>query len=203
MKKKSLSWGWIIFWCIIFWPVGLFLVFRKLSTDKSALMSGKTTSLTVTAWVLIVIGLALMVDESESTSAVLGLAFIIGGAVLLYKGSQIKKKAAKYRKYINLIVNQNVTSVDHITSAVNSSYDVVFNDLQNMIESGYLSNAYIHQGKREVILKDSEPTPVLSNEPSINVQRNTVVNCTGCGAKNVLTTGMVSECEYCGTPIHA
>ncbi len=46
-NNNTTSWGWTIFWLIVFWPVGLFLVIKKMSTDKSVLMSGKTGVLSV------------------------------------------------------------------------------------------------------------------------------------------------------------
>jgi hypothetical protein len=42
-NKKNLSWGWIIFWIIIFWPVGIFFLFKKLNDDKTAILKNSKT----------------------------------------------------------------------------------------------------------------------------------------------------------------
>lgn len=210
MEKKGIGWGWIIFLLIIFWPVGLFLLIRKLATDKSALMSGKTGKLSVIGWVLIVFGglgfIGIISDTSSGSSgAITSLAMIIGGVLLLRKVSKTKKTAIKYKKYIDIVVNQNVRSIDNISSAVGLSYDVVAKDLQDMINIGYLKDAYINQGNREITLKQHES--VIYTQVSVVGQvaavQTKAVRCTGCGANNVATVGKVSECEYCGTPINA
>ena len=205
--KKTTSWGWIIFWLIIFWPVGLFLLFKKLATDKSALMSEKTAPLTIVAWVLIVIG-AIGLMGSFSNFSFGGFIFVIGmivgGVLLLRKVNETKMTATKFKKYINIVANQNVKSIDSIASAMGVSYSEAEKDLQNMIDIGYLPGAYIHQGNREIILK--QHAPVASNQESAAVQsapQMTTKSCPGCGANNVVSVGKVAECEYCGTPISA
>ena len=205
--KKSTSWGWIIFWLIIFWPVGLFLLFKKLATDKSALMSEKTGPLSIIAWVLIVIG-ALGFMSSLSNFSFGGFIFVLGmiagGILLLRKVNETKMTATKYKKYINIIANQNVKSIDNIASAMGIPYDVAIKDLQHMIDSNYLPGAYINQGNREIVLKQHEPVvsnieqPVGQATPQMATK-----SCPGCGANNIVTVGSITECEYCGTPISA
>lgn len=202
------------FLLIIFWPVGLFLLIRKLATDKSALMSGKTGSLTVVALFLTIFGglgfLGMLLDTSGDTEGVLGgaiivIAMMVGGILLLRKASKTKKTAIRYKKYIDIVVNQDVRSLDNISSAVGLPYDVVAKDLQDMINIGYLKDAYINQGNREITLKQHES--VIYTQVSVVGQvaavQTKAVRCTGCGANNVVTVGKVSECEYCGTPINA
>jgi hypothetical protein len=210
MEKKSTSWGWIIFWLIIFWPVGMFLVIRKLATDKSALMSGKKGALPVVAWFLIVIGGMVLIGLLSDTSGdsgggvIVALAMIVGGILLLRKSSKTQQIAAKYKKYIDIVVNQNVRSIDHVASAVGLPYDVVINDLQDMINIGYLKDAYIYQGNREIALKQPEPAIYTQTATARQAPAQTVaIRCPGCGANNVVSVGRVSECEYCGTPINA
>lgn len=35
-EKKSIGWGWIVFWWILFWPVGLVLTIIKLSSGNGS-----------------------------------------------------------------------------------------------------------------------------------------------------------------------
>ncbi len=46
---------------------------------------------------------------------------------------------------------------------------------------------------------------VLGNTPNNveNINRTTVVRCSGCGASSTVTVGSTTECEYCGAPINA
>lgn len=205
-QAKTTSWGWIIFWLIIFWPVGLYLVVKKLDIDKSALMSNKTRILTVIGWVLIFVGfvgtVSILGEEGDIGSLTVGLILIVGGVLLLVRSLKIKKLAIKYKKYINIVVNQDVRSIDDIASAVDRPYDDVVEDLQHMINIGYLNDAYIHKGKREIILKQVSAHSA-NQEGSVfqSQEQGKVVRCSGCGANNVVTIGKVSECEYCATAI--
>jgi len=206
MEKKGTSWGWIIFWLIIFWPIGLFLAIKKLATDKSAMMSGKTGALSVVGWILSAIGGLIILSAANQTpgAVVMGVLMLVGGILLLVKASKTKKTAVKYKKYIDIVVNQNVKSIDNIASAVGLPYDVVAKDLQNMINIGYLKDAYIHQGNREIILKQYEPAAYTQTPVAVQASSQTIaIRCPGCGANNVVSVGRVSECEYCGTPINA
>jgi hypothetical protein len=62
-------------------------------------------------------------------------------------------------------MNQNVYSIHDIASAFGFSPDVVLKDLQDMIDLGYLKDAYIHQANREIVImrrKNSYlPLPLL------------------------------------------
>lgn len=207
MEKKGTKWGWIIFWLIFFWPVGLFLMIRKFATDKSALMSGKTGTILVVGWILVVFGILCLCTEIEAPDTfgiVFSLLILLGGVLLLRKERETKKTAAKYKKYINIVVNQDVRNMDDIVSAVGLSYDEVAKDLQSMIDIGYLKDAYIHHSNRQIILKQPEMAnhiPYAAMNQVSAVPKS--VRCPGCGANNVVVVGRVSECEYCGTPINA
>ena len=101
MQKKGMSWGWIIFWIIVFWPIGLYFVIRKVAVDKSAIMSGKTGTLSVIGWILIFLGISafsLVSDESYdfgSLDMFIAIMFIAGGVLLLRKTSRMKKSCCK------------------------------------------------------------------------------------------------------------
>ncbi len=210
MEKKGTRWGWIIFWLIIFWPVGLFLLIKKLETDKSALMSKKTGPISAIGWFFTVfgvlgsIGILSNIGDSTAGGMVLALATVVGGVLVLIKTSKIKKTGVKYKKYIDLAVNQNVRGIDNIAASVGLSYDAVAKDLQDMINIGYLKDAYIDQGNREIVLEQAEPISYTQASTSDRADTQKVaVRCPGCGANNVVAVGGVSECEYCGTPINA
>ena len=84
------------------------------------------------------------------------------------------------------------------------SKDEVLKDLQEMIDIGYLKDAFIHQGKREIVFNQhiSSINGQISEDEQIVVSTR-IVKCPGCGANNVVSRGSVSKCEYCETPIQA
>ena len=82
------------------------------------------------------------------------------------------------------------------------SYDVAKTDIQKMINKGYLKNAYINEGTREIILPNNniqEQNGTVGNDAA-NVATK-IVACPCCGANNTIV-GDMGECEYCGSPLH-
>lgn len=202
-KNKSTSWGWIIFWLIVFWPVGLYLIIKKYSTDRQAAVSGNTGSLNIIAWILIVMG-GLMVISSFSTESVIssilmGLFVLAGGIVLLRKAKQNKLRSETYKKYIQIVVNSGETSIDSIASVQGVTSDNVVKNLQEMIDLGLLNGAYINQANRQIVLPNQQS--VVQNQKSNGSSSKKIITCPGCGAKNVISGNGVQNCEYCGTPL--
>ena len=136
----------------------------------------------------------------------MALIFLLGGILLLRKAKKIKKQAGIYRKYIDIVVNCGEKSIDNIAGAVGLQYDIVTKDLQNMINIGYLKNAYIHQANREILIGQVAQPQVHQINQQINQQilkpiQPKAVRCSGCGANNIVSTSGICECEYCGTPL--
>lgn len=203
--KKSTSWKVIIVLLIFFWPVGLYLLIKKLATDRSAMMSNNASSLPIIAWVLIgfggigavgFIGEFISGDTTIIPSLILALLMLVGGILLLKKAKETKALAAKYKTYINIIVNQKVRNIDSVASAVGKPYEEVHRDLQDMISKGYLNNAYLHEGNHEIVLQEAK----TEQQETLKVKS---VLCPGCGAHNVVPVGGSKPCEYCGTIVNA
>jgi len=202
MKKKNLSWGWVVFWLIIFWPVGLYFLIKKLPPK------GKAVALSVIAWFFIVIGglgaIGIISGEAPADNIIPVLISLIVGVLLLRKAKRVKKTRIRYEKYIDLIINQNVRSIDYIASEVGLPYNLVIKDLQNMIDLGYLKDAYIQTDDRKLVFRQLEQqvfTIETADENKASAQTISV-RCSGCGASNVVVVGKVTECEYCGSPIN-
>ena len=71
-----------------------------------------------------------------------------------------------------------------------------------MIEKGYLKNAYIDEGMREVILPNHAPVPQNNVNAAANITQThpRIAACPCCGANNTIY-GDMGECEYCGSPL--
>ncbi len=203
------SWPVIILALIFFWPLGLFLIIKRASVDKKTAMgSGKLIKgLGIASCCMAALGFLVSVtDGFDGTDVGLIIFFAAAGAALLYLANRIKKEADSVKQYLNIIVNGGERQLDSIAAATGKQYDVVKNDVQKMIDKGFLKNAYINENTREVVLPSATPTNANANvgqftsgAASATVQTR-VVACPCCGANNTIS-GALGECEYCGTPL--
>lgn len=211
MKVKVpwwLSWPAIILATIIFWPVGVLLVWRRISVDKKAAMvSGKL--IIIVGWIGIffaIIGCLASISEGFGSEDIVAIIFLLGaGLAFIYLGRIIRINAEKYKKYISIVVNQQITSIDAIASAMSTSYEAAKKDLQRMVSKGYFQGADINDETREIVLPRTQE--VLYSQSSTATASQSAethaVTCGGCGAYNKITKGFAGECEYCGSPISA
>jgi hypothetical protein len=206
-KKPNISWwmSWpaIIISFLIFWPIGAFLLWRKIAFDKKLQMfSGRAVE--IIGWVLAAfaaLGTAVSVSEGitgEDVSMI--IFFLAAGAVLIFLGRLMRANAAKYKKYINIVGNQHMYLIDNIAGAAGLPADKVKVDLQKMIDKGYFTGAYIDEANREIILPVHNVVPKQENN-TVNEVGTLVVTCKSCGANNTIVKGTTGECEYCGAPI--
>ena len=200
------SWPVIILALCLFWPVGLYLIIKRVSLDKTVVVNNSSgKGLKITGIVLIVlggIGIIQSFDPFDFGSLVVFLFFIVGGIVLINKAKKIQAEGEIIKQYLSIIVNGNIRQLDVIATTTGKSYDVVRNDIKNMIDKGFLKNAYIDEGAREIVLPNT--TPITQN--TVNATANVVpvqskiVTCPCCGANNTVL-GDMGECEYCGSPL--
>lgn len=200
------SWPVIILALCIFWPVGLFLLIKRVSIDKKVAMTvGKLVGgLGIASYVIAILGLVVCLGEGfDSTDITMILFFGIAGFVLRRVAKKIKTEAESVKQYLAIIINGNVRQLDNIAATTGKSYDVVKADVQKMINKGYLKNAYINESTREVVLPTATPTaatsPIQSADAPAQPQAK-IVACPCCGANNTIY-GATGECEYCGSPI--
>ncbi|MCL2426472.1 MAG: hypothetical protein FWD05_09065 [Oscillospiraceae bacterium] len=194
--RKQTSWGWIIFWFIIFWPVGLILLIKRQSSDRSATLRSNR-GVFIASYILMGLGAIYLMTGIVPAFLLFGG----GGVVIFLYARKSKKKGEHYKAYIAMIVNQNQTSIDAIAAAAGVSYDVAVSEIQEMINAGYIPNAYVDVAQRRVVLANAvpqweAPMPVQVNSAAAQMA---VVVCTGCSANNRIIIGQSAECEYCGT----
>lgn len=198
MSGNNIPWIVVVIALVVFWPVGLFLLFRKLSTDKSAtIKSGKLLS--TVSFILIGVGLiwGLSAIAGDSSLFVPAALTLCGGVWLRGIAKKTKARGERYKKYIALVVNQRLSSIDQIASATNITYDVALNDLKKMVETGYFPGAYIDFDGRSIIMPQQPEYGTASSSTSLQTR---VVTCKSCGANNSVS-GALGECEYCGSPL--
>ncbi len=199
------SWPIIILALCIFWPVGVFLIIKRISVDKKAAMgAGKLIGgIGIASYCIAGIGFVACLSEGFGSDDIgMILFFGIAGFVLQKVSKKTKKDAEDVKKYLSVIVNENERQIDVIASSIGKSYDVAKNDIQKLISKGYLKNAYINEGTREVVLPNTEIQEQVG--ATVNTTTNSVtkkiVACPCCGANNTII-GDMGECEYCGSSL--
>lgn len=199
------SWPVIILSLCIFWPIGVFLIIKRVSTDrKTAMGAGKLIGgLGIASYCIAALGLLVCITDSfAGEDVVMILFFGAAGFVLRKVAKKIKTEAEDVKQYLSVIINGNVRQLDTIASTTGKSYDVVYKDVKKMIDKGYLKNAYIDEGLREVVLPNSNPDPQNTVNETANATpvQFKIVACPCCGANNTIY-GEMGECEYCGSPL--
>lgn len=207
-QKPSPSWAAIIIMFIIFWPVGMFLLFKRLSNDKQQAFKIHT-SYGFGGWFMVFIAIILFAALSNNF---VGFLFFLGGISIIYTSSTQRAKAKKYRAYIDLIVNHAEHNIVRIASILNMPYENVLSDLQAMMTAGILPNAYIDYERQEIWLQQKTEQPFVPEnqqprpsqtqfqQPHGN-RKQVIVACKGCGANHVLYEGEVKYCDYCSSPL--
>jgi hypothetical protein len=206
------SWPMIILFLLFFWPIGLYLIIKRYSSDKAAAVASGGRGLKIFGIILLVFsgfGILGSLDPFDGGSIVIFLFFIAGGVVMLRKAKKIKKEGESIKRYLAMIVNNNVRQLDEIAAATGKPYNVVKSEVQKMIDKGFLKNAYINESERSVVVAGSNPVNTSVNT-NMEFQRQMpfaaapvqprVVACSCCGANNTIT-GENGECEYCGSPL--
>lgn len=200
MQRVSTSWIVIVVMFIVFWPIGLFLLIRKMTADRAArLNDGK--SMFIVGGILVVVGLYQMFNYRYSFF--MSLFYIGGGVVLILMGMRNKQRSQRYRGYIDLVANRGITNLDTISGMMSVPYDMCQNDLQKMIDGGFFHDTYIDLGRKELVMRPRVPIMAqvpMAAQPVMQQAAPRVVQCKGCGA-NSTVHGNVAECEYCGSPL--
>ena len=208
-KSKSTSWVVIVICFIIFWPLGLILLLNKLASDRSATLK-YGGALSGVAFILIGIGVVYFIMSYTRGSGFMthAVMFIIGGIFLFITSRRAKIKGERYKKYIDLVVNQSQTSISYIASAVGVSRVTAASDLESMVNAGYFPGAFVSLARGEIVMRGSlsphdsqHSAPVQTASQASGPVQPTVVSCKSCGANNKALPGQIVECEYCGSPL--
>ena len=214
MQKKSFSWGIIALMFFLFFPIGIWMLVKKMTDEKfNYIKNGK--SLKILAWILIgfavmylIMGITGELETEDGSSVVGGVIVMLmifggGGAFALYKAYSYIKKGTKYNRYVSIINSSNDTLIDNIAAAYPTSFEQAAKDLQSMLDDGYFMNAYVDLNRRELIMppKATAVNVAVNQNTSPSYGQPTSVKCKNCGATNTVVPGTVNECEYCGSPL--
>lgn len=216
MQKKSFSWGSIILLFVLFFPLGILMLVKKMSNEKyNYLKNGK--ALKTFGWILFWFGIFYLImgltgelkaeDGSSAVSSIIIMLILLcgGGLFMVFKGKQFVNSGEKFSRYVAIVNASNNTLIDNIAAAYPTTYDSASSDLQMMIDAGYFLNAYIDLNKRELVMPVIQSENYIVNNSlddnlTIDAKPRTV-KCPNCGAPNTIMPGAADECEYCGSPL--
>lgn len=211
-KKKSTSWTLIIVLLLFFPLIGIILLIKKLYEDKAGAYQNSLVARILggigLGFGILVFLMFLLAEPTASNIIVIIIAFICPGLLLFLKGASLKKDAVRYEKYLDLIWQKGLYSINDIAAEVSLTYAKTSKELQALINAGYIENVYLDQGRQMVVVNGYEPNilsqPKQSNPSAVDkTKQNTtkVVVCKNCGANTAVTYGTTTECEYCGSPV--
>lgn len=142
---------------------------------------------------------AMTPDDTAATIIACGLMAFFS-VFLVAKGSQLKRRNKRFKKYIKLVSKERITSMTGLASRTKRKVEFVRKDLQKMIDRKYFIQAHIDYQRDEIIIAGMDTEEELKPEKQYKVETETV-KCKGCGAVNAKQKGKIINCEYCGSLI--
>ena len=224
--KQTFGWPIVIIALILFWPVGLILLFVKLANDRSASFGSGAGAIRVIGGILIFfafIALAFTFDAGGPVGIVFLLVFLIPGILLMKKGGTVKKTGNINRRYIDMIVNNKVRDLDELARRMQVPKQRVINDVQSLINRGMLGRARLNLNTEVIQFPRPKPRPTqqqrrdpqqVPNEYQTRAQPQfakpqraperfepKTIRCKSCSANNWVEE-LPARCEYCGSSLH-
>ena len=196
--RKPPSWLIVCLLLYLFFPVGIWLLVRKVNGEKHRYReNGK--ALKILAVVLFVIaGFGILTSVSEFTAAennsgavslLIPTLLLVGGGVLsLVKGRKLMKMGERFEFYKFRFEQSGVLELDPVAAELNITYEQLVSDLKEMIAVGYIDNAFIDFSARCLAQK-------------VRRNRTYVVNCPHCGGISEISNGENAVCSYCGSAL--
>ena len=166
--QHSPSWAIVILGLILFWPLGVYFLLKKLMTDREAAVK-RDNKTPVLGWLLFFIGLFFVsasIGGRAGGGAMLMFAvfFLCGGVIAISAAKKGNREGERFRSYINAIVNHGLVSMPDIAAFVQVSIKTVKKDLKKMARMGYFEHAHIDDKREEIHLYQLRP-PNYSHVP--------------------------------------
>lgn len=219
MQKKSISWGLISILLIIFFPVGIYFIVKKMTSERFS-YANNGRALRNLGFVLVALAalyaVMVLTGQIETSSGGNGVGVLItglmifggGGALCIIKGNAYIKRGMKYSRYISVINSTDRLIIDNIASGVGTSCEQAAKDIEEMIAAGFFTNSYIDTKEQRLVMPEAAgalhpdfnsfcavPADMAANN------RTRAVKCPNCGATNTVLPNTKNECEYCGSAL--
>ena len=129
--------------------------------------------------------------EKELTERLLsllaGIVFILVTTVSIIAAIKLYSMSGRFKKYLPVIKGCDQFAIQQIAAIMNLTSHQVINDLQNMIDSGYIKGYYINYQRQMLVERGDLPRNIMKK----------VVQCPHCGADTLITIGIVNYCQCC------
>lgn len=215
---------------LIFWPLSLFFMLGRAKRDRKLTF---TLGFVILFMGLITAGIVLLLIIGLDTlsfikygifswSIVYQFFFFIGSIVFCILGIRLMSWGRRIKSYLNLIVNQQISSIPQIAVKINLPELKVIDDLKEMVKRHFLPNAQIDEARKTItvkaveeqiryqkeVLQQERPTAseVIEKAPSTSaspqVARAQMLGCKCCGANNLVWPNRDPLCEFCGAIVN-
>ena len=197
MKPKKPVPVHVILSLLCFWPVGLYVLYKHLTSDKTdvtknaKVVQGFGIGITVFGALCFAVAPSSTQENGKSgalTVVLMGAVFLVIGILILLRARVLKKLVHTHRKYLDIIANQKIYLLDEISRLMAMDYRTVVNDLKKMIDMGFFAVAYIDETGQRIVVQ----------ETTVDVADIVRVQCKNCGANN---SGHAKKCEYCDSSL--
>lgn len=118
---------------------------------------------------------------------ILAIILIPLAVLFLISAFKLGQMPGRYQKYSAIIKGNEKLRIQHIAEITNKHPRKVINDIQNLINSGYIDDYYIDHKQGLLIDKSSLAYSNLKK----------IIKCPKCGANNEIILGVTSYCIYC------
>lgn len=178
---KPISWVAVGLCLYFFFPVGFYLLYKKMSqyaNTTELLKNSKTLKNWATVFMCLgAFCVAVAISAKEATMLIAIVPFILMGVVLLQRSKMLAEI------YGRLPSSQKVHTTSNIVSSQPQPQKTIAEDvLEDIVQDGGNLDEYrYHAGTIE--------------------STYVIVHCKGCNAPNKIIKGSVAECEYCGAPV--
>ena len=139
--------------------------------------------------------------EDPVASIIICLFLLVFSIFLIIKGSQIKRRIRRFKRYVSLISTQQMTSLENLAASTSQSVDFVRNDLKMMINKSFFANASIDMAANEIVIGGSRSQTATQTQGFGQQAELGTYNCTGCGASGTKIKGVPGSCDYCGSAV--
>lgn len=197
----SLTWPVITLAYIIFFPIGIYLTYRKMNEDKEAALKIYKV-IKFFGWFFLA-GFAINlkgyieVGGDKYTEALWPC--LLFAVVFLIWGRNSKARSIRYKQYIKSVLIERKLKVEDIANSVGLSKQIVRDDLSKMSAKNYFSAGYFDISSDSIVFPYRD---AWKEDTKTTIKAETkVVTCKGCGASNTVLEGTVTECEYCGSKL--
>ncbi|MCT1403692.1 hypothetical protein M4D81_32305 [Paenibacillus sp. p3-SID867] len=193
----------------VFFPLALIIAgFRILPTQQHHCYRGRNARLM--GWVLFgsyIMTSVIFLLASETSEEFLNdnlamaLCLLVPAMLLLVAADLADKKFRKLlRIYAEAVLQRRLIYINHIAIAANQTPSHVVRDLNFMIKERMLPYGKIENGVLMITSLHRESVKPAEIQQDIGSKS---VECSGCGARTVISHQEEKECEYCGTIIVA